>query len=138
MEEGGGNPSVLLGGTGRFSETFTLQLIKTGNIVPGDLSGLRLIPFWWYVPGRRPGSALSAAPVLGGGTQGSVPACVGNASADFSVVLPGAATRALAADGAQAGRTPLQPSLGGPAKATGAVAMQSSRPSAAVIGLSEP
>ena len=76
--------------------------------------------------------------VLSGGCQVSLPACMVNPSADFSVVLPVVSTRALAVAGATAGRTPFHLSLGCPANATLAVSMQSSRPSAAVIGLSEP
>lgn len=132
------NPSFLLGGTGRLNETFTLQLIKTGNVVPGSLTGVVLIPFWWSVPGFASSSILSASLVLGGGTTVTVPACTVNAPADFTVALPTVSTRALAAVGATAGRTGFHISLNCPAGITVAVSMQSSRPNATVTGLSEP
>ncbi|MHC1479171.1 fimbrial protein [Frateuria aurantia] len=132
------NPSLLLGGTGRLDETFTLQLVKTGNIVPGTLTGIILMPFWWTPSSGSGSTLLNMSLILGAGTQITVPACTVNAPADFTVVLPTVSTSALAAVGATAGRTGFHLSLDCPANTRVAVSMLSSLPSARVIGLSNP
>ena len=98
---------------GSFTETFTAQLIVTGALTStsiGSITGIQLMPFWWYIPGGDQnstsqlisGSTLS----LASGTAVTVQACsVNTDSVNKAVVLPPIATTAVTTTGATAGTT---------------------------------
>jgi len=95
--------------TGRLTQTFTAQFIKTGPVTAGVLQGVQLMQFWWYEYGYTPSSGpMSTALTLNGGaTVGRVGCTVDTGSQNMTVAMPPVSTAALlpAAIGSVAGRT---------------------------------
>ncbi len=114
------------------SESFTLQLIKTGPVTPGTITGINLIPFWWYIYGKTNSVSLNANLILNGGTQVSLLACsVNTDSQNLTVTLPTVSTGALATSGATAGRTPFKINLTCQSGLTVSITMSTANPASA-------
>lgn len=91
--------------------TYTGQLVKTiaGAVAPGTINTIKLIPFWWYIPGGSVDStsvSLSASLNLPSMTV-TVPTCTISAGNSFSVTLPTVSTQNLTANTDVAGMTPF-------------------------------
>ncbi len=100
-------PVTRSGTTGTFAETFTAQLVKTGAVTPGTLSGIQLMQFWWYEYGTTASSGpMSTALTVNGGTSVTMVGCsVDTGSQNLTVTLPKIGTASLPSQGATAGRT---------------------------------
>ncbi|MDQ8024317.1 MAG: fimbrial protein [Moraxellaceae bacterium] len=93
--------------SGTFAETFTAQLIKTGAVTPGTLSGIQLMQFYWYEYGTTASSGpmATALTVNGGATATPVGCTVDTGSQNLTVTLPKVSTSSLPSQGATSGRT---------------------------------
>lgn len=93
--------------SGTFAETFTAQLIKTGAVTPGTLSGIQLMRFYWYEYGTTASSGpMSTALTINGGTTVTPVGCtVDTGSQNMTVALPKVSTSSLPNQGATSGRT---------------------------------
>ncbi|HEY5852007.1 MAG TPA: fimbrial protein [Lysobacter sp.] len=93
--------------SGSVTEAFTAQLVKTGTVTPGTLSGLQLMRFYWYEYGYTSTSGpMGTTLTVNGGTQVGLVGCsVDTGSQNLTVTLPTVTTAALTSLGATAGRT---------------------------------
>lgn len=103
--------------SGAVVANYTAQLIKTtsGNVPPGTIGPITLIPFWWYIAGGSVDStsqSLHASLNLGTITI-TAPTCAVAAGTGLTVPLPGVETTDLAANGSVAGTTPFSIAITG-------------------------
>lgn len=126
-------------GTGTFEETFTAQLVKTGAVTPGTLSGNQLMQFWWYEYGTTASSGpMSTALTVNGGTAVTMVACsVDTGSQNMAVALPAVSANSLPSVGATAGRTRFNIKLTCQSGATAKISMTGT-PASSITGVVDP
>ncbi|WP_109125298.1 fimbrial protein [Dyella sp. C11] len=107
------NPGACFTGSAT-AQTYTAQLIVTDptKVTSGTVSGITLMPFWWYIAGGDQNSSstqISGATLsLAGGTTISAPSCTVNTdSTNQTVTLPTVSTKQLTSAGTTEGLTPF-------------------------------
>jgi type 1 fimbria pilin len=95
--------------TGSVSETFTAQLIVTGPVTTGTLTGLTLMQFNWYVYGIGPSEGYFANLTLNSTTV--KPAACSAAVNPTVVTLPAVYATAFTGIGTTTGQTPFNVQL---------------------------
>ncbi|WP_430392295.1 fimbrial protein [Dyella sp. 20L07] len=128
-----------VGNNSSVTVNYTAQLIVTGTVAAGTISGLTLGKYEWYIYGNNISQVLGTSLTITGGTQISLAGCsVTTASQAFTVTLPTLSSTAFAGIGTKAGRTAFNIFLNCPASANVSVTMTSPGQSSTIAGLINP
>lgn len=127
------------GGVGTFTETFTGQFMKTGAVTSGTVASINLMQFSWYEFGTTASSGPMAPILKLAAAQIAPTTCaVTTASQNLAVTLPTVSTKALAANGATAGRTRFDLTYTCQTGANANITLDTTSPSAVATGLVAP
>ncbi|HEY5805269.1 MAG TPA: fimbrial protein [Lysobacter sp.] len=127
------------GGVGTFTETFTGQFMKTGAVTSGTVSQINLMQFSWYEFGTSASSGPMAQILRLASVQIAPTTCAVTAgSQNLAVTLPTVSTKAMASNGATAGRTRFNLNYTCQTGANASISLDTTSPSAVATGLVAP